>query len=92
MPDASSVEYCDSVCAMNSVSKVACIKAASEKLGRERNAVSRDEETCTKRCVSTVANSEDGAFGEERLELADTLDGMVVEISVCTSTRVSMVL
>lgn len=77
---------------MNSVSRVACIRAASEKLDRERNAVSRDDETCTRRCVSTVANSDDGAFGEERLECVDTLDGTVVEISVCTSTRVSMVL
>lgn len=92
MVDASSVEYCDSVCAMNSVSRVACIRAASEKLGRERNAVSRDVETCTRRCVITVASNDDGAFGEARLGLVDTLDGMVVEISVCTRTRVSMVL
>lgn len=77
---------------MNSVSRVACIKAASEKLGRERKAASKDDETCTRRCVSTVANNDDGTFGEERLELVDTLDGMVVEISVCTRTRVSMVL
>jgi hypothetical protein len=39
-----------------------------------------------------VASNEDGALGDERLELGDTVDGMVVEISVCTSTKVSMVL
>lgn len=77
---------------MNSVSSVACIKAAREKLDRAQNAASRDDETCTSRCVSTVPSNDDGAFGEERLALADTLDGIVVEISVCTSTRVSMVL
>lgn len=77
---------------MNSVSKVACIRAARENVDRERNAASRDEETCTSRCVSTVASNDDGALDEERLELVETLDGMVVEISVCTSTTVSKAL
>lgn len=76
---------------MNSVSSVACINAAREKVGRERNAASNDEDTSTRRCVKMVASSEDGAFFEERLELGDTVDGTVVEISVCTSTKVSMV-
>lgn len=77
---------------MNSVSKVACIRAGSEKLGRDLKAASKDEETFPNKCVRTVDSRDDGAFGEERLELADTLDGMVVVISVCTSTRVNMVL
>jgi hypothetical protein len=92
MLDASSVEYWDKVCAMNSVSSVACIKAAREKVGRDRNAESNDEDTSTRRCVKMVASNEDGALGDERLELGETVDGMVVEISVCTSTKVSMVL
>lgn len=77
---------------MNSVSSVACIKAASEKEDLERKALRRDEETCTRRCVKIVASNDDGAFGDERLELGDTVDGIVVEISVCTSTKVNMVL
>lgn len=77
---------------MNSVSSVACIKAAREKVGRERNAASNDEDTSTRRCVKMVASNEDGAFGDDRLALCETVDGIVVEISVCTSTKVSMVL
>lgn len=77
---------------MNSVSNVACIKAASEKEGRERKALRSDEETFTRRCVNMVANNDDVAFEDERLELGFTVDGIVVEISVCTNTRVNMVL
>lgn len=77
---------------MNSVSSVACIKAASEKEERERKALSSDEDTFTRRCVRIIANNDDGAFGDDRLELGDTVDGIVVDISVCTSTNVSIVL
>jgi hypothetical protein len=75
---------------MNSVSKVACMRAASEKEDLARKAVSNDEDMLDKRCVRTVDSSEDGAFGEPRG--ADTVDGIVVEISVCTSTIVNMAL
>lgn len=77
---------------MNSVSKVACIRAASEKVDRARKAVSSDEDILDKRCVSTVVRSEKGAFAVARLAIEDTVDGMVVEISVWTSTMVNMVL
>lgn len=86
------MEYCDNVCAMNSVSRVACIRAASEKVGRARKAANKDEETCTSRCVNIVASNDERALEAERLAPAETLDGVVVEISVCTSTKVSMVL
>lgn len=77
---------------MNSVSKVACIKAASENEDRARKAASREEEILNRRCVRTVASREKGAFGEFRLATEDTVDGMVVEISVCTKTMVNMAL
>lgn len=92
MPDASSVAYCDSDCAMNSVSRVACIKAASEKEERARKAASSDEQICVTRCVNTVAKSLEDALETCTLVAGDTVEGMVVEISVWTSTMVSIVL
>lgn len=77
---------------MNSVSKVACMREANENEDRARKAVSNDEEILDKRCVRTVASKEKGAFGELRLELDDTVEGIVVEISVWTSTMVNMAL
>jgi hypothetical protein len=68
------------------------MRAASEKEDRARKAVSNEEEILDNRCVSTVASSEDGAFDEVRLAFDETVDGMVVEISVWTSTMVNMVL
>lgn len=58
------------------------MRAASENEGRARKAVSNDEDILVNRCVSTVASSEEGAFAEVRLAIDDTVDGMVVEISV----------
>lgn len=68
------------------------MSAASEKEDRARKAVSSDEEILDNRWVSTVASREEGAFAEVRLATDDTVDGMVVEISVWTSTIVNMVL
>jgi hypothetical protein len=41
---------------------------------------------------NTVANSEEGALDAARLAPDDTVDGIVVEISVWTSTMVNKVL
>lgn len=72
------------VCAMYSVSSVACISAASEYEDRELNDFRREEEICVSRCVSTTESRADGADADvvdERVE-AKALDGIVVEISV----------
>jgi hypothetical protein len=68
------------------------MRAASEKLDRERKDVSKAVDICPSRWVSTVVSSDDGVFGDERLAPAETVDGTVVEISVCTRTRVNRVL
>ena len=75
---------------MNSVSRVACIRAASVYEDRELNAVRSDEDTFVNRCVRTIDSKGDGEGGFERLGGA-VMDGMVVDISVCTSTRVNIV-
>lgn len=76
------MEYCDRVCAINSVSRVACISAAKVYEGRERNAFRRDVEICVSKCVRTMFNNGDGAAGGERLAPEATQEGIVVEISV----------
>lgn len=75
---------------MNSVSNVACIRAASVYEDRELNAVSNDDETFVNKWVRTIDSKGDGEGGFERLGGA-ALDGMVVDISVWTSTRVNIV-
>ena len=72
------------VCAMYSVSRVACIRAGRLYEDRELNDLRRDEETCVSRWVSTTESRADGAdvdVVDERVE-AEALEGMVVEISV----------
>lgn len=86
------MEYCDSVCAINSVSRVACISAARVYEGRELNAFRRDVEICVSKCVRTMVSNGDGVVDGERLAPEDTEDGIVVEISVWTSTSVSKAL
>lgn len=77
---------------MNSVSRVACIRAPSEYDCRDPKAANSDEETWDRRKVRTVFNNGDGAPEAKRVELERELEGMVVEISVWTSTRASKVL
>lgn len=77
---------------MNSVSKVACIRAARVYDGRAPKAASRDEDTWARRKVRIVVINGDGAPGVERFEVDRELEGIVVEISVWTSTMVSIVL
>ena len=77
---------------MNSVSRVACIKAAKVYDDRELKAVKRDEETFVNKCVRMMVSKGGWPAGDDRLVAADELEGMVVEISVWTSTRVSIAL
>lgn len=82
MADASSVEYWDMVCAMNSVSSVACIKAASVYWDRVLKAVKRDVEIWVNRYVRMTDSRGDCAAESERLPVVNRVDGIVVVISV----------
>jgi hypothetical protein len=80
------------VCAMNSVSRVACINAARVYDDRELKAERSDEETWVRRCLRTIESSGDDRVEGWRLDDDDEVDGIVVVISVWTSTRASIVL
>jgi post-segregation antitoxin (ccd killing protein) len=70
------------VCAMNSVSRVACIKAAKVYDDRELKAVNRDEEIFVSKCVSTMVRRGDCVAADDRLDTGNELEGIVVVISV----------
>ena len=58
---------------------------------RELKAFRSDVDTWVSKYVRTTESNEDWAADEERLGTAVNVEGMVVVISVCTSTRSSMV-
>lgn len=60
--------YCDIVCAMNSVSKVACISAGSVYLARDWNAERSDEDILVTRWERTLVSK---GFAEDGGEEAD---------------------
>lgn len=77
---------------MNSVSRVACTSATREYLDRPENVDKSEVNTCVTRYVRTVVNNEDAGVCNVRRMSALELDGIVVEISVCTSTKVNRAL
>lgn len=74
---------------MNSVSRVACINEFRENAGRELKALMSDLDTCVNICVRTIDSSGECPAAADRLAVEEDVEGMVVEISVWTSTSIS---